>query len=197
MSLSSCLSLSKRLLSVAAIAALLLSCGGGGGGGGGGGASPAQTTVEPPFIAAELDSFPPASIPTGFNTGASVVVQDGSSGDSIATATVAMNAVNLTYNAANEDYEGNVVVAPGGTVTLSVTVAGRTYTPSPTQFTSSPVISTPASGATWDSSVTNTVTWSSGFPTTNASYALGVLDAADPNGGLIWPLDNFLHELPM
>jgi len=176
---------------------LLMSCGGGGGGEGNGGVKGGrQATSAPPFIAAELISFPAGSIPAGFKTSASVEVLDDSSGASIATASVVMNGVNLIYDVTNEDYEGNVVVAPGGAVALSVTTGGIAYTASAKQFTSYPTISTPASPATWNSSVANTVTWSGGAPMTNADYSIGILDAADPTGALIWPLDHFLQDVP-
>ncbi|HYS58534.1 MAG TPA: hypothetical protein VEM34_10385 [Burkholderiales bacterium] len=162
------------------------------GGGGGGAAAPGQ-----PFIAAELDSFPAGSVPTGFTRNASVAVLDDSSGASITTATVVMNAVTLTYDPSIQEYVGNVVVAPGGAVTLSVTALDKTYTASATQFTSYPTISAPTSGATWSSSADNTVTWSGGSPATNAVYGLGVLDTADPNALLVWPLDRFLKEFPI
>ena len=183
---------SVMLLATLSIA--LSSCGGGGGGGGGGEAS------GPPFIGAELDSFPTGSVPSGFapagfNSAASVAVLDDSSGASITTATVLMNGVPLTYDVTNQDYEGNVAVAPGGAVNLSVTVGGSTYTASATQFASYPTISAPASGATLDSSIANTVTWSGGAPTASAVYALGVLDAAHSNGQLIWPLDHFIQDV--
>jgi hypothetical protein len=181
------LPLSAVLLGALALA--LSSCGGKGGGG--------DDVFGPPFIGAELSSFPPGSVPPGLTSNASVVVEDDSSGASITNATVTMNGVALTYNAANEDYEGNVVVVPGGAVSLSVTVAGKTYTASFTQFTSYPTISAPASGATWDSGVQNTVTWSGGAPTANAEYLLGVLDGVDPNGSVQWPADGFLKELPL
>jgi len=181
-----------RGLSSLVVLLLLAACGGGGGGGDGGALPPSGS----PFIAAELDSFPTGSVPTGFNRGASVAVLDDSTGASITTATVVMNGVTLTYDVANQDYEGNVVVAPGGAVTLSVAVGGSTYTASTTQFTSYPTVSAPASGATWDSSIANTVTWSGGAPTTNAVYGFGVLDAADPNT-LIWPLYHFFQEVPI
>src|SRR5215471_2446551 len=104
------LALSLALLG--AIALGLSSCGGGGGGGGSSG---------PPFIGAELDSFPPGSEPPGLTRNAFVSVLDGN-GNGIAGAAVSMNGVSLTYNTLNEDYEGHVVVAPGGTVSLSVTL---------------------------------------------------------------------------
>jgi hypothetical protein len=181
---------------LAALSIALSSCGGGGGGGGGGAAS------GPPFIAAELESFPTGSVPSGFapagfNSAASVAVLDDSSGASVTTATVLMNGVPLTYDATNQDYEGNVAVAPGGAVNLSVTVGGSTYMASATQFASYPTISAPASGATLDSHIANTVTWSGGAPNVNAVYALGVLDAAHSNGQLIWPLDHFIQDVPI
>src|SRR5258708_23189156 len=163
------------------------------GGGGGGGEAPAG----PPFVAAEVDSFPRGSVPTGFTRSASVAVLDDSSGASITTETVVMNAVTLTYDPSIQEYVGNVVVAPGGAVTLSVTVSGRTYAASATQFTAYPTISAPVSGATWSSSTDNTVTWSGGSPATNAVYGVGVLDTADPNALLVWPLDHFLKEVPI
>ncbi len=160
--------------------------------GGGGGGPPA-----PPFIDAELSNFPTGLVPPGLTTGASVMVLNDSNGDSITTATVTMNGVNLTYNTVNRDYEGDVVVPPGGAVTLSVTDASGTYTVSTTQFTSYPTVSVPASGDTWDSSAANIVMWSGGAPTANAEYVFGILDAADPNGLVQWPDSNFLQEVPL
>ena len=103
-----------------------------------------------------------------------------------------MNGVALTYNATNQDYEGNLLVAPGASVTLSVTLGGNTYTASGTQVTSYPTITAPVSGATWTASMDNTVIWSGGTPTTNAQYDLGVLDAG--NGQLVWPSNNFIKQ---
>jgi hypothetical protein len=113
-----------------------------------------------------------------------VVVTDSTSGASITTATVVMNGVTLTYNASatHQEYEGTVTVAPGGSVTLSVTVGGNTYSASGTQFTTYPTISSPAAGATLYASSPNTVNWTPGNPLTNAAYLLGVVDDADPIG---------------
>jgi len=177
------------MFSVALLGALsfaLSSCGGKGG-----------ESAGPPLIGAELISFPAGSVPLGFTNNASVVVLDDLSGDSITNATVTMNGVTLAYNAANQDYEGNVVVAPGDAVALSVTVGGNTYSASTTQFTSYPTPSVPASGDTWDSGVTNAVTWSGGGPTANATYGLGILDAADPNGPLVWPISHVVQQIPI
>ena len=176
------------LLSVALLGALafaLSSCGGGGDG----------EQPGPPFIRAELNSFPPGGAPPGFTSNALVGVF--SNGNAIANASVTMNGVPLAYNATDEGYEGNVVVAPGGAVSLSVTLGGNTYTASATQFTSYPTISAPAAGA-FDQTVANAVTWSSGAPIVNATeYVLGVLDAGNPNAPLVWPENRFLKQIPL
>jgi outer membrane protein assembly factor BamB len=188
----------KRLGAVTSLAAacLLAACGGGSGGGFDEGSSSGA-----PYIFASLASFPTSAVPPGFvpptfNTSASVQVLDDSSGAPIANASVSINGVVLAYSATNQDYEGNIAVAPGGTVTLSANVGGTTYTVSGTQFTSYPAISAPLAGATWLSFAANLVTWSGGTPTTNALYALGVLDSADPNGQLVWPPGNTIQALP-
>ncbi len=171
---------------------ILSSCGKGGGVGAN---SPA------PFIGAELVSFPTGSVPlgflpSGFNSQAVVHVIDDISGAPITNAIVTMNGVLLTYNATNQDYETNLTVDFGGSVALSVMVGGNTYTASGTQFTSYPAISVPASGATWPACLSNTVSWSGGTPILNASfYGLGVLDAANPNGPLVWPSGNSVQTL--
>ncbi len=157
---------------------VLFGCGGGGG---------SSSTPPPgPLIQALLFSFPTGSIPPAAFENAMVSVTDSSNGTSITTATVIMNGVNLTYDAFHQGYEGNVTVSPGGGVTLSVTVGGKTYTASGTQFTVYPTISSPVSGATFTASSPNTVTWTAGAPLTNAVYLLGVLDAADPIGGIAY-----------
>jgi len=117
---------------LAALLIVLSSCGGGGGGGSGSGSA---GNGPPPFIVAELDSFPPGAAPPGITSNALVLVVDDASGDIVTTATVSINGVALPYNATDEVYEGNVAVAPGAAVTLTVTTAGKTYTASATQFT--------------------------------------------------------------
>lgn len=176
----------SRML-IASSVLLLTTCGGGG----------LPSSPRMPLISAELISFPTGSIPAGFNSSASVAVMDGLYGVPISDATVSMNGVALPYQISSKqsvgaygDYEGNVVVAPGGVVTLSVTVDGKTYLVSTIQHTTYPTISTPAFGATWTSNTNNIVTWSGGAPTANESYLVGVLDAAYPNvhWSYNWPL---------
>jgi Big-like domain-containing protein len=173
---------------------ILTSCGGGSGGGG------ESLIPGPPFIAAELDSFPTGSVPSsflpsGFNSNADVIVQDDNSGAPITDATVIINGVTLTYNATNQDYEGNLEVDPGASVNLSVTAGGNTYTATGTQFTSYPTITAPVSDAPCPASIANNVIWSGGTPTTNSQYDLGVLDAS--NGQLIWPSNNVVQPVPI
>jgi hypothetical protein len=183
------------LASAAAACLLLAACSGGGGGGG------SSSAAAPPQIFATLISFPtgavpPGFVPDGFNTGAAVEVLDNSGNAAIANASVSINGTPLAYSAANQGYEGNIVVAPGSTVTLRVTVGGATYTASGTQFTSYPAISAPLPAATWVSSATNVVAWSGGAPSANSAYALGVLDSADPANQLVWPSGNTLQVVP-
>jgi hypothetical protein len=182
------------LASAAAACLLLAACSGGGGGG-------SSSAPAAPYILASLISFPTGAVPTGFvppgfNTAASVQVLDNSSGAPIANASVSINGAALPYSATNQDYEGNLVVAPGGGVALSVSVGGATYTGSATQFTSYPVISAPAAAARLSSAAANVVSWSGGTPTTNSAYVLGLLDSADPSGPLVWPPKNAIQVLP-
>lgn len=158
---------------------ILNSCGGSG--------SSSGTT--PPVITAGIGSFQNSSMPPGFPT-ASVTVKDGSTGADITNATAIINGVTLIYNSAvgHQAYEGNVAVSPGQAVTFTVTTGGVMYTASGAQFTSYPTISAPLSMTTWSSGSTNLVAWSGGAPKTNAVYLLGVLNANDPDGDPIWPI---------
>jgi len=135
------------------------------------------------LVQAKLFSFPNGSAPP-YSSNALVNISDGSTGANITTANVTMNGVPFIYNGAptHQDFEGNVLVNPGDTVTLAVQVGGKTYTASTTQVTSYPTISSPVSGATWSASSTNTITWSGGAPLASTSYLVGVVDAADPFG---------------
>jgi hypothetical protein len=81
-------------------------------------------------------------------------------------------------------------------VAVSAKIGGTTYTASGTQFTSYPAISTPQAGSNWSSPAANVIAWSGGSPTANSSYAIGVLDSADPNGQLVWPPGNAVQILP-
>src|SRR3954466_11248609 len=91
-------------------------CGSGGGSGGGGGAETGARTVRP-YILASLISFPAGAVPpglvnTGFNSIATVEVLDNSSGASLSNASITLNGVALSYVPDNQDYEGEILVAP-------------------------------------------------------------------------------------
>ncbi len=168
-----------KLCLLVSVALVLVSCGGGGGG---------SSPPPPPRIAALLFGFTPASSPAGFPN-ALVAVLDASTNAPIATATVTMNGVPLQFNSApnNLEYEGIVVVSPGDTVTLSVTVGGRTYAASGNQPTTYPSISAPVAGDAWAKSSANTVSWSPGAPLMNvAAYLIGVVNGALPTGSPVY-----------
>ena len=118
---------------------------------------------------------------------------DSSSGSAITNATAIMNGVTLLYNSTDGQYKGTVVVTPGTPISLRITVNGKAYTASTTQYSSCPTLSFPAQNAIWSVSNPHTVAWSGGAPTKNAFYGIGVLDANTPNGDLVWPVDNVLQ----
>jgi hypothetical protein len=158
--------------------------------GGGGGSSSVTTppVTTPPFIFAGLSSFPTGSIPAGFTTGASVQIKNASGGTNITNATVTMNGISLVYSSASQDYVGDVIVSPGSSVTVTATIGSNTYSASGNQFSSYPVISSPASNSLWLGAENIPVSWSGGTPTQNAiAYGIGVLNANNPNGMLAWP----------
>jgi hypothetical protein len=171
-----------KVFLIVSLFVLLTGCGGGGGGGG---ISSSPSSL-PPLIQGLVLNFPagagaaPANLPNAL-----VSIVDGSSGANITDGSVTVNGVSLTYNSAptHQEYEGSITINPGATVTLVVSVGGRTYTASGTEATTYPTISAPASGDTWAVSSINSVAWSGGTPLTNAAYLIGVLDAADPIGG--------------
>ena len=167
---------------------VLAGCGGGGGNGG---------TSSAPHIAATLICFPAGSTPTGFDTNCWVNVLDGSStGSPITNASVVMNGVALRYNATTHSYEGTVYVAPGANVALNVTVGSVVCSSFTSQFASYPTISAPIAGANWASSMANTVSWSGGTQVADSAVALGIIDATNPEGRLIWPSNNSFIALP-
>ena len=170
---------------------LAVSCGSGGG-----------AVVVPPninanpslYIVANLISFAQGAGPS-YWPNAVVIVQEKANGISVTDAVVSINNTALTYNPAfgHESYEGNIAVAPGETVALSVTVREETYTATATQFTSYPTISTPVAG-TWHGGIPNILEWTGGTPTADAVYNIGILDALDPIANLVWPTDVTGHE---
>jgi hypothetical protein len=178
-----------KLFIAAHLFALLISCGGGG--------SSAVTedvnnsTATAPYIYAELNSYSEMG-----QSDARVAVRENSTDEPIVSATVVLNNIILSYNSNDQFYEGHVTIHPGDTASLIVTVGTNTYAATSSQFTSYPTISSPQAGSTWHSGIDNTVTWSIGtlnrLPT---MYGLGILDADNPGGPLVWPPDNYLKQL--
>lgn len=169
---------------------LLAGCGGGGGGG---------STPSSPYILASVISFPTGAVPaglvpSGLNSAVSVSILDNTSGAPITSASATVNGTILYYNSAYQDYEGAITLAPGGAISLRVTVGGTTYTSSSSQFTSYPTITAPASGDTWSSLTTNLASWSGVAPNTTSLYGLGVFDSI--SGQLIWPSGGAIEVLP-
>jgi hypothetical protein len=119
-----------------------------------------------------------------------IKIVDGATGASITNASVTINNTALAYSSTTGQYAGEVQVTPGGSVILKVSVDGQSYGVTGSQFTGYPAITAPAPNAMIDTGSSNTVSWSAGAPTANASYALGVLDASSPARGLVWPVDH-------
>lgn len=105
----------------------------------------------------------------------------------VSDATVTMNTSTLTFNPTNGDYEGNVMPAAGGSVTLTVTIpagsvaAAGTYTATIATYSTAPTVTMPTTSTTWSRTVAHDLTWSPGAPTatTPASvYVVGINDSA-------------------
>lgn len=144
-------------------------------------------------INAILFSSPTGSMPDNFQN-AMVTVND-EFGRNITNAIVTMNSVTLSYNVSHQQYEGIVILAAQENPTVNVTFGGNIFTASDTQFTTYPHLTAPKSGDTWAANSNNNIKWSE--PLANAVDVVGVLDATDPNGTLIWPFDNSLAVINM
>ena len=142
-----------------------------------------KQTPAPPVIEAALFSFAPGSTPAGLKTSLAQVL-DPSTGSSITNASVSMNGTKLVWNGdpGREEYEGSVVVSPGGTAQLTVDLAGETYSVSGTQLASLPSVSAPVSGQIWDVSQAHVVSWTN--PVAADLGLIAVLDPANPNAGM-------------
>jgi len=138
-----------------------------------------STAATAPFVQAYVFSQAGSSSPF-FALQSVAVFTDNTCSTPITDATVIINGTPLVYSSTYQEYLGNTNIVPGASVNLSVTVGGNTYTASGTQYSTFPTINSPTSGATWLSTSTNTVSWTSGSSTTGATYFVGVID---PDGG--------------
>lgn len=144
-------------------------------------ASATPTSSPAPYIRATVLSVVSGSVPMNWLEAVEVCA-DATRSTPITTATVKINDTTLIYDSNKVQYVGNVVIAKGGAVNLSVTVNGTTYTASGTQYTTYPTLT---SDATLSASKDNTVSWSPGGPTSGASYVFGVMDS---NGNFKYPI---------
>lgn len=141
-------------------------------------------------INAELISFPTgASLPNNFQN-AMVVVKNSINNNSISTAVVKINNTTLTYNVINGEYEGIVILAPQETVSLNVTVGDRTISASGIQPANYPHLTAPSTGDIWSSGGNYNIKFTGSVLSTGEVYAVGVLNAAEPNGSLVWPANS-------
>lgn len=155
-------------------------------------ATPSESAA--PFIKATVLSYSGGTPPWGSLT---MVQVSSTSSDSttIQNAVVTVNGTNVPFNPANNEYDGNVVVAPGAAVTVNVTLGAKTYTASSTQFTTYPVVTTPAANAVWQHASPNLINWRAGAPTSSAEYFVGILDST---GKTVYPAgDNGPLEVPI
>jgi hypothetical protein len=141
---------------------------------------PKGSTAKGPLIQALILSIASGTNPLGWLESVSVV---DSTSTPIANATVTVNGTALTYNSGSQQYQGSIAVAAGAAVNLSVTVGANVYTGSGRMFSSFPTISAPSSGATWQRSNANTVTWSGGAPTAGADYVMAIFQSS----GIVYP----------
>ncbi len=173
-------------------------------------ATPSSTT--PPYIRAEAIAWTPAAPPNAPVLAARVCT-DSTCATPVANATVTLNGATLAYVAANQEYRApGPMPAAGATVNLSVTIpAGGsikpgTYTASGTQYTTFPTVTSPTTGATWQNTVDNAVTWTAGAPTSTtpaSEYVVGIQDGTgtfypvNVNGNPVeTPTSNLSYTLP-
>ncbi|MBF0558051.1 MAG: hypothetical protein HQL08_04655, partial [Nitrospirae bacterium] len=144
-----------------------------------------------PYITAAVLSLSGGSNPLGWLQQVQVYT-DSLSYIPITSATVTVNGSPLSYTAANQSYYGNVIIAAGATVNLSITVGGAVYTASGTQYTTFPGVTAPASGSTWQAVHANTISWTAGAPTSGATYVVGLINST---GNFIYPGKNPVNVL--
>ncbi len=150
-----------------------------------------------PFIRATALSLTGGINPFGWLQQASVCI-DSTCNTAITDAAVTINGDFLTYNAAKGQYQGNVIIAPGGAINLKVIWGVNTYTSSANQFATSPGAADLAFAKTWLHTNANTINWT-GATTAGAVYIIGIMD----NGGrIVYPspaalVPNGVFEVPI
>lgn len=147
-------------------------------------APPSQSPGSAPLIQATVLSSAGGNNPFGWLQHIKVFT-DSSRTVPVTNANVTVNGTPLVYTSGNDSgYNGNLAIAAGGTVSLSVTIGGISYTASGLQFGTFPSITGPAPSATWQASAANSVTWTAGAPVSGASYFFGIMDSTS---NLVFP----------
>ncbi|MCM0083436.1 Ig-like domain-containing protein [Geomonas sp. Red32] len=144
------------------------------------------TVTLAPYISAVVISVTEGENPLGFLQQVRVS-SDNSEQTPVTDATVTVNGTVLTYDSQKRGYTGFQPIDPGGSVELNVTVGTNTYSAAGTQFTIFPSITSPVSGATWDTGSGNDIVWSAGAPLENANYTIGIFSKS--LGKFVYPAD--------
>ena len=152
-------------------------------------ATPAATPSAAPFIQATILSLPGVGNPLSWLQHVDVYT-DNSLATPITNATVIVNGVTLVFDASRGTYTGGVGnIAPGATVTVSVTVGSSVYTATGTQYTTFPILTAPTGETALLAANANTFTWTAGAPTAGAAYLFGLVD--EITNRIVYPFGNF------
>ncbi|MEX8504516.1 PQQ-binding-like beta-propeller repeat protein [Leptothrix ochracea] len=168
-----------------AFLALLAGCGGGSGHGLTG--YPQGGVPFPPHIEATVMGFAPGNVPTTLVSSPSanavviVVVQNNTTQprSPMPDALVSINGQPLSYDTSQGIFRGEISIALGDTVQLSVQVSGVTHTATNQQIIRYPVITDPYPGAPWYFMDSKVVRWSPGYvisPAVRQKYLIAVTD---------------------
>lgn len=168
----------------------------------------ATPNVPQPYINASVVKWPSSGLPFSAPVYSVDVCTDPGCFVPVSNATVTVSGTLLTY-ASGSYTASSPTPAPGAPLDLSVTippgsaVADGTYTASGAMYVTAPRITSPTNGATWMSSVANTITWTAGAPTATSpesEYGLLVLSSTFtsplPGGSVELPVSTLSYTLP-
>lgn len=160
-----------------------------------GSAACSKSSSGPPAIQVAVLTFPPGHNPTGHHSAAAAVV-DTTSREQLDGAAVLINHSTLTFQRSSGLYRGDVDLAPGEQVNVTVTLEGKTYSGSAQQFADYPSVQSPTAREALHQNVPSLIQWDIGTTSVSTSGAglqyplLAVLDAASPDGDFVWPVGN-------
>ncbi|MHB8910895.1 MAG: fibronectin type III domain-containing protein [Syntrophales bacterium] len=150
-----------------------------------------------PFIRATVLSVTGGINPFGSLQQVNVCI-DSTCNTALPDAAVTINGSILTYNAAEGQYQANIMIGAGAPIVLKVTRGVNTYTLTASQFATSPGTADLAFTKTWLHTDPNTINWT-GATTAGAVYIIGIMD----NGGrIVYPspaalVPHGIFELPI